>query len=251
MTSGGARGSCTPEKPKYQKPRYPAICEYCGKTYQIYAALLRDMPSRPKQRFCSRSCSSKGGTEARAVPAEERFWSKVDKNGPVPECRPDLGPCWIWLGAASDNGYGAFKNGDRDVGAHRFSYELHKGPIGPGLEPDHLCRVRLCVNPSHLETVTHLENVRRGESPAMRIQRSGHCSHGHEMTLENAVAQRDGKRGCRACNRINARRNLFRKKYGRNPNESEINSPQNLYAWRNAMNDGERQQLVIEPVAIE
>jgi hypothetical protein len=75
---------------------------------------------------------------------------------------PDTG-CWIWLGSVSSRGYGIINRsrGRVKIFAHVFFDEHFKGPIPPGLERDHLCRVRCCVNPDHLEWVTHLENVAR------------------------------------------------------------------------------------------
>jgi len=80
-----------------------------------------------------------------------RFWSKVDAEG----------DCWEWTGARSDKGYGHMRRADTIVAAHRFAWELLVGPIPDGLEIDHLCRKRKCVNPDHLEPVTHSENMRR------------------------------------------------------------------------------------------
>ena len=72
-------------------------------------------------------------------PMEERFWEKVDKNGPIPEKRPELGPCWLWLASISDNGYGKFSvRHGLIVYAHRLAYELLVGPIPPGKELDQL-----------------------------------------------------------------------------------------------------------------
>jgi hypothetical protein len=85
----------------------------------------------------------------------ERFWTKIrrDENG-----------CWLWQAGLAHNGYGHLKVGRRTVKAHRFAYELLVGPVLEHLELDHLCRVRSCVNPAHLEPVTHAENVRRGRA---------------------------------------------------------------------------------------
>lgn len=74
----------------------------------------------------------------------------------------DESGCWLWVGECNDNGYGRFSVKGRKVYAHRSSYEIHVGPIPEGLHIDHLCRVRNCVNPEHLEPVTRSENVRRG-----------------------------------------------------------------------------------------
>ena len=95
-----------------------------------------------------------------------RFWAKV-RIGSIPAHRPDLGPCWEWTGARNNDGYGEFVVGSRTDGnnrlvrAHRLAYETLIGPIPDGLESDHLCRSRSCVNPGHLEPVTHRLNLRR------------------------------------------------------------------------------------------
>lgn len=91
----------------------------------------------------------------------DRFVAKVDNF--------DVDGCWLWVGAIDKNtGYGRFHAGDgrRTVNAHRFAYETFVGPIPPGLDLDHLCRVRACVRPSHLEPVTRRENLLRGETLA-------------------------------------------------------------------------------------
>lgn len=111
------------------------------------------------------------GRVRRLRPLRERFEEKVDRDGPVPAHAPELGPCWVWLGhvcVSARSGYGLIKRGGvgsknaSPAQAHRVAYELYVGPVPDGLEPDHLCGNKACVNPAHLEPVTHSENLRRG-----------------------------------------------------------------------------------------
>lgn len=139
---------------------------------------------------------------------EERFWSKVDKDGPLSENCPELGPCWLWTRAKRPLGYGVFVLNGRLDGAHRVAYELTVGPIPEGLELDHLCRRPACVRPDHLRPVTHQENSLRGYSPMAQQARQTHCIRGHELTEAN-VYRRPGnpnKRECRTCMAERARR---------------------------------------------
>lgn len=127
-----------------------------------------------------------------------RFWPKVDQSG----------DCWLWKrpGAFSVGGYGRFWDGDRFVPAHRFSFELVHGLVPDGLQLDHLCRNRACVNPAHLEPVTPKENNRRADL-ALGI-RSGMtvCKRGHEMTPDNTYTSPSGGRQCRACRAVRDQR---------------------------------------------
>ncbi|KKK63955.1 hypothetical protein LCGC14_2989040 [marine sediment metagenome] len=67
------------------------------------------------------------------TPITERFFANVQFGGPVPEYRPELGPCWLWMGTVNRNGYGMFWDGGRNVRAHRWAYEFCVGPIPDGL----------------------------------------------------------------------------------------------------------------------
>jgi hypothetical protein len=127
---------------------------------------------------------------------EERFWSKVAKVGEG---------CWLWNGAIVSSGYGCFWSAGRAVGAHRWSYQRIVGPIPSGLHLDHLCRVRNCVNPAHLEPVTQAENTLRGVGLAAANASKTHCPAGHEYTPENTY--REGRRRrCKTCHLDRCRR---------------------------------------------
>lgn len=132
----------------------------------------------------------------RGKPIAERFWARANKNGPISATRPDLGPCWLWTSTITGAGYGLIGVDGKRRYAHRISYELLVGPIPQGLELDHLCRTTACVNPDHLEPVTHRENIRRSK-PATKT----HCVHGHLYDEENTYLDRRGCRFCRECKR--------------------------------------------------
>lgn len=119
--------------------------------------------------------------------------------------------CWLWLGDININGYGRmyYKSGNHRKMAHRVVYESHFGPIPDGLELDHLCRTRSCVNPAHLEPVTKSVNAKRGLTPRLNAERGKiitHCPHGHEYTSENTYIRENPKgwasRKCRTCARL-------------------------------------------------
>lgn len=139
---------------------------------------------------------------------QEQFWRNVDKVAPVPPSRPDLGRCWLWTGGHFRNGYGRFgigKTGDPTTLAHRIAYGFLRGPIEDGLELDHLCRVKSCVNPWHLEPVPHSVNNARSDSPSALNKRKDYCKRGHPLDSANTHYRMEGKtvkRSCRACARL-------------------------------------------------
>jgi len=111
--------------------------------------------------------------------------------------RPD-GECIRWTGAHGPKGYGRISVGGKTRIVHRVAYEALVGPIPSGLEIDHLCRVRDCINVQHLEPVTHLENVRR------RRDNPDECANGHPFTEQNthwynAKDRPNPVRKCRQC----------------------------------------------------
>jgi hypothetical protein len=132
------------------------------------------------------------------------FWTKVNKDGPIPDYRPDLGPCWIWTAAQFRHGYGNFGNplGVRStVLAHKLAYEDEHGPVADGLHLDHLCRVPACLNPAHLEPVTPRENALRGIGPTAINATKERCPQGHEYDYRYP----DGRRGCKTCSNEQSR----------------------------------------------
>ena len=136
----------------------------------------------------------------RPTSAAERLWRRVQKGGPD--------DCWLWLGADNGKGYGVIGSGGRaghNVYVHRLVWELERGPIPEGLEIDHLCGTRICVNPRHLEPILHRENDRRSPNTILGANiRKTHCPAGHPYDEANTYHP-PGKpswRMCRACMKI-------------------------------------------------
>ena len=127
-------------------------------------------------------------------------------------------PCWIWTAGLDISGYGELWIGpgkSQEAKAHRVSREIFKGAIPQGLECDHLCRNRSCVNPDHIEPVTRQVNFQRGDQSPLergrallqvRLKAITHCPQGHEYTLANTHLKRGRARSCRQCARDYAKR---------------------------------------------
>lgn len=130
----------------------------------------------------------------------EWFLTFVDK--------PESG-CWEWTGFKDRNGYGKFNALEGEQLAHRAAYRLFVGEIRKDLTLDHICRNRGCVNPEHLDCVSHSENMRR--SPLWKGTKNAaktHCRKGHPYDATNTFRYRDGRRDCRTC--MNERNRLAR-----------------------------------------
>lgn len=156
-----------------------------------------------------------GWRPSKRLPTIERFWKYV-----TPE--PNSG-CWLWSAFVDSSGYGAFSVGldwqatdkkSRIHKAHRVSYEINVGPIPEGLQLDHICRVRSCVNPDHLRPVTAQQNIQYAGpyiSAAHRNRKKTECPHGHPYSPENTLILKHGWRRCGVCHRAHVAKQSARK----------------------------------------
>lgn len=123
---------------------------------------------------------------------QERFWAQVEMTD----------ACWTWIGSMGRLGYGRFSVGRKWFRAYRLAYTYFYGSVPEGMELDHLCRNPACVRPSHLEAVTHLENVRRGMG-GTNTRTKTHCPRGHPYDEQNTRIELTKygykARHCRTC----------------------------------------------------
>jgi hypothetical protein len=145
-------------------------------------------------------------------------WEKIDKAGPVPAHKPELGPCWLWLGSKDADGYGIWRICGKQWRVARFIYEMEKAPIPNDFVLNYLCDNPTCVNPDHLEPVTCRENSLRGNSIQASNARKTDCKRGHSLSGDNLQpeALMRGVRLCVACSKLRARAHYERKSLERN-----------------------------------
>jgi len=145
-------------------------------------------------------------------PVTERIMAKVVRQPHATLAEP----CWVFTGTRTPGGYGRIGVGSKTAGTdytHRVMFRESVGPIPSGYQIDHLCRVRACCNPAHLEAVTRQENIARGDCGKHTRERT-HCPHGHPYDEANTYVW-NGMRYCRACHKVHTRNSQL-KNAGRN-----------------------------------
>lgn len=146
-------------------------CANCGRQFPVKAYRL----AIDQGRYCSSACYGRH-FHFTTRPVETRFWEKVDRNGPLPASRPELGPCWLWTGAANPHGYGQLTVGSTRDGnrrreiAPRLAYRLHHGTLPADMDVLHHCDTPRCVNPDHLFLGTAGDNMRDASTKGRTTQ---------------------------------------------------------------------------------
>lgn len=131
----------------------------------------------------------------------EKFFNRVNKFGPI----YDSTPCWLWVGALNNGGYGVCTIEGVVKGVHRFVYEWFIGDIPKKFVIDHLCTHRNCVNPLHLEAVSQSDNLKRGNLGLFNKGKT-HCPQGHDYSEENTYIDKRNKRYCRKCKKLRVKK---------------------------------------------
>ena len=153
------------------------------------------------------------GDKISKMPWPDKFWARVNKNGP--------GGCWEWTGTKRGYAIIHYPPIGRNIGVHRLAKIFSGADVPDHLVCDHLCRNPKCVNPDHIEMVTHRVNSLRGTSPSAACAARTHCAKGHEYTADNTwMRPTDNRRNhsnrvCRICSRASTNRWLdsHRKEY--------------------------------------
>lgn len=151
--------------------------------------------------------------------SEEPLLNHLDRYERSFTVNPDT-DCWVWNSTNNGQGYARFWYGSKRIMAHKVAYLMMRGKPSEGLVLDHLCRVRNCVNPYHLEAVTNQENIARGNVGSNHRDKT-HCKNGHILSGDNLVYYKSKRcksgftRGCRTCKRVYKERYLERLKNGR------------------------------------
>lgn len=165
--------------------RQSYTCAHCG---QVFHRPISQ--ARTAQVFCSPTCVN----QHHSRPLADRFWEKVNKDGPIPSHMPHLGQCWLWTANATPDGYGNIARGssqqqNNQLLAHRVSWELHYGPIAGGLWVLHHCDNPPCVRPDHLFLGTNRDNLLDASSKGRTALGERNGRHVHPETCKLSVEQ--------------------------------------------------------------